>query len=1202
MLARLLDEQLDEADHDSIADHVELCATCQERLKQLTRNDSRILVWEPINRPSTNPWLTRRDASAASLFRQRSIAPDRDESQGGSPTQTSADHGDDAHVRHDESPPGERNGGTELPTVDGYEILAKLGHGGMGVVYKARQLRLSRFVALKMIRAGSLAKPEDLARFKIEAEAVAQQRHPNIIQIFDIGDVGGLPFVALELLEGGSLDTSLGGTPQPGETSARLSATLARAIHAAHQAGIVHRDLKPSNVMFATDGTPKITDFGLAKRLEEDGYTETGQVLGSPSYIPPEQAQGRAKEVGPTADVYALGAILYEMLTGRPPFKGKTSVETVIQVLNDDPVPPSQLQSRVPRDLETICLRCLAKEPRKRYPTALALADDLDRYLADQPIHARPTPLLERGLKWMRRRPAMSGMLAVACLIVALSGFAGLRSAADLRAEIDRDEASLIKLRNELIDGRYPIAELSRLVARTESDHRLADVHARALEMFTVAKRRGDEKQGREADRERLREFLSRRDDALFQDTQLTELDPTENVAVVRKSTVAALRLFAADGQADNRWTLDRLPDSLTDQERESVIRGCYEMLMVLAAAVAQPLPGESAPSQAREALQILDRALVLLRQPTHAYHLRKADCLERAGDLAEAKQEREAAGRIQPAGAFDHFLTGLEQYKRGRMSQSKRHFAEALQAQPNHFWAQCLLAICDLNSRQENTEGARAYLTACLQNHPELPWLYLLRGFASGQLGSRASSAEEAAANFAVAFADYHEALSRDSGGRYRYALLVNRGLLHLQSQKPDEAVADLEEAIALDPGQLSAYVTLAQIHRQRHQLDLALVALGHAISLKPNLAALYRTRARWTLERTRATASDRALALADLDQAIRMGIPKSREQARDFAEKGRVLLLDRKFQPALDACEAALGIDPKDGAVHRYRVGALLELKRDHDAIVAADAALGTGPKSADLLGLRGLARARSNDFAAAIDDYTLALALEPSAAVVYGRRGWAYLVSGTAQLALRDFEQAIRIDPSAGDLYSGRGSALIALGRCRDAVSDAEESLRHGESEARLYYGAARILALAAEQTQSARRPRNSSDLTAPPALPGSCLDTAWPGDRTNPPRRACRLLAQRRRFRPCLHRDPPAFRLRSTRGRGGRASGPLSSRGIPIQGFLINELLLHVAQTPDRKGGRARSPVAQSIAPGTGISRKPYANVIRIGNSA
>jgi eukaryotic-like serine/threonine-protein kinase len=233
-----------------------------------------------------------------------------------------------------------------------------------------------------------------------------------------------------------------------------------------------------------------------------------------------------------------------------------------------------------------------------------------------------------------------------------------------------------------------------------------------------------------------------------------------------------------------------------------------------------------------------------------------------------------------------------------------------------------------------------------------------------------------------------------------------------------------------------------------------------------------------RWMLGRAHATASDRALALADLDRAIRLGIPKSREQARDFAEKGRVLLLDGQFQPALDACELALGIDPKDAAVHRYRVSALLELKRDYDAIIAADAALRTGPKSADLLGLRGLARVRCNDFAAAIDDYTLALTLEPSASVLYGRRGWAYLVSGAAQMALRDFEHAIQLDPATGDFYSGRGSALVAVGNYREAVSDAEESLGRSESEPRLYYSAARILAQAAEHAQTERRPRHST----------------------------------------------------------------------------------------------------------------------------
>ena len=379
MLSRLLEDQLDQEEHASIVEHVETCLSCQERLKDLTNDDSELDGWGSFEESNTDPWL----------------AKDHPHS-GAHPATPFFPTGPERTYQRFVEETVEAN----YPDVDGYDIFSELGHGGMGVVYKARQRRLSRMVALKMIRAGSLAKSEDRARFRVEAEAVAELRHPNIIQIYDIGEVGSLPFVALELLEGGSLDDRLAGTPQPGRASATMIATLARAIHAAHQAGIIHRDLKPSNILFATEGTPKITDFGLAKRLEDDGFTKSGQVLGSPSYIPPEQAEGGAKKVGPAADVYALGAILYEMLTGRPPFKGTTPVETVMQVINEDPVPPCRLQSQVPRDLETICLKCLAKEPNKRYAKADALADDLDRYLADEPILARRTPVWERGLKW----------------------------------------------------------------------------------------------------------------------------------------------------------------------------------------------------------------------------------------------------------------------------------------------------------------------------------------------------------------------------------------------------------------------------------------------------------------------------------------------------------------------------------------------------------------------------------------------------------------------------------------------------------------------------------------------------------------------------------------------------------------------------------------------------------------------------------
>ena len=265
------------------------------------------------------------------------------------------------------------SGASRGEVVPDFEILGELGHGGMGIVYKARQVRLKRLVALKMIRDDWHGNPEHLARFEIEAEAVARLNHPNIVRIYEIGRAGRVPYVVLELLEGGTLKHRLAGTPQPVREAASLLSTLARAVHAAHVAGILHRDLKPSNVLFDQEGIPKIADFGLAKRLEvEEGETQTGQVIGTPSYMAPEQAKGWDREIGPAADIYSLGAILYEMLTGRPPFKGTTPTETLKLVLEEDPVPPSRLRPKLPFDLETICLKCIARDPRKRYANALA--------------------------------------------------------------------------------------------------------------------------------------------------------------------------------------------------------------------------------------------------------------------------------------------------------------------------------------------------------------------------------------------------------------------------------------------------------------------------------------------------------------------------------------------------------------------------------------------------------------------------------------------------------------------------------------------------------------------------------------------------------------------------------------------------------------------------------------------------------------
>jgi WD40 repeat protein/tRNA A-37 threonylcarbamoyl transferase component Bud32 len=341
-----------------------------------------------------------------------------------------------------------------LPTVPGYEVLGELGRGGMGVVYKARQVKLNRLVALKMILAGGLADGAALARFRSEAQAVAALQHPNVVQVHEVGEHDGWPFFSLEYLDGGSLAQNLDGTPLPPARAAGLVATLARAMDYAHERGILHRDLKPANVLLSADGTPKIADFGLAKQLEGDsGNTQSGTVVGTPSYMAPEQAQA-SKEIGPRADVYALGAILYELLTGRPPFKAPTPLETLVQAAMDEPVPPSRLNPRVPADLETICLKCLRKLPRKRYLSALRLAEDLERFEAGEPIRARPVGLLERGWKWARRRPALAGLLAslvwLAAAAVLLPTLAWSQAeSARMKAESARKKAEGAQKREE---------------------------------------------------------------------------------------------------------------------------------------------------------------------------------------------------------------------------------------------------------------------------------------------------------------------------------------------------------------------------------------------------------------------------------------------------------------------------------------------------------------------------------------------------------------------------------------------------------------------------------------------------------------------------------------------------------------------------------------------------------------------------------
>ncbi len=519
------------------------------------------------------------------------------------------------------------------PTVPGYDILRRLGEGGMGVVYEARHLGLNRLVALKMIRGGSQARADFFARFRVEAESVARLRHPNIVQIYDIGDAVGLPFVALELLDGGSLDDRLAGNPQPGRLAAELMITLARAVQFAHESGIIHRDLKPTNVLYTPDGVPKITDFGLAKRVaSDDGQTQSGQILGSPSYMAPEQARGHSRNVGPAADVYALGAMLYEMLTGRPPFKGETPMETVRQVIDDDPVTPSRLVPRVPRDLETIGLKCLQKDPARRYGTARDLADDLRRYLDGEPIKARRTPAWERAAKWARRRPAhaLAATILVAALLAAIAGLfarqeAQLKHSRMIAAVLDdgsgaEREADSAQSPAQLRAAQLHISEILPQLKGLEDDPRVKALRGRLEWKLDIAKAQLDRYESERSQQERLAAGRRKRDDyrdlynrAILRVTHYTGLDLPNSQETTRQALVAALNVFAAPGTGEE-WALGSLPESLSPAERAEIVDGCYELLLALSQEERKPERG----------LSRLDQAARLHPAGTRAYHFRR--------------------------------------------------------------------------------------------------------------------------------------------------------------------------------------------------------------------------------------------------------------------------------------------------------------------------------------------------------------------------------------------------------------------------------------------------------------------------------------------------------------------------------------------------------------------------------------------------
>ncbi len=983
------------------------------------------------------------------------------------------------------------------PVVAGYEILGEVGSGAMGVVYKARRLGLNRLTALKMLRP-SAAGPREAARFRAEAEALARLEHPNIVRIYEVGEHEGRPFFALEYVSGGSLEAKLRGAPQPPGRAANLIETLARAVHEAHRRGVVHRDLKPANVLLSgeqraassekigADGgdpkqvpaslatrcsplaTPKITDFGLAKRLDGDAaQTRSGEILGTPSYMAPEQARGKNDAVGPRTDVYALGAILYEMLTGRPPFRGETVWDTLEQVVRREPAPPRQLAPRTPRDLETICLKCLHKDPARRYHGADRLADDLARFLAGKPVTARPTPVWERAWKWVRRRPAIA---AVAVAALALTAGLAVAHETDLRARLalaEREAAAadvgrlLEGVQEEVNAGHWQEADdqlHDRALARLTAARASFPSDARLAELADGAGRLQMQIDGRLTDQARLRRFRDLRRDVGFDATPFGGSSVEDRLRRTRAAVGEALRLFDLVPGRRGDPALDT--PYYTAAEQKEIREGCCELLLELADAESATADGEAGRGAA-----LLDQAAGLGVETAL---------------IAERGAGRRADGPpLARTRAFEWFLHGNDLCRAGRLEDAIDAYEKALTVQSDHFGARYALGVCYLKDRPEadfrkaHLLLAREHLSRCIQQQADRVWPYLQRAMAEDELGD-APAAE----------ADYDQAerMLRDAPDPTAlYALHVNRGVGRIKRHDPAGAVPDLTQATDLEPAELPAYFDLAKAYQDQRRLPQAREQLDRAADLAgpAALADVFRSRAKVQEE-----SNDWKAAVSDLEQAVRHE-PAGRDgpaAAADLRLLGQLLLKNGRAAEALRTADAALAAAPDDPASQRVRAEALLCLDRFAEAVpalnryVEGERRAGRRPE-ARVYRARAQAAAAVGDYAAAAEDYSRALdgGDEPSAAADHTGRGWCYIMLEAWPLALRDFEQTVRLDPDDSDGYNGRGYALVRCGRSREAVRDADKALQFGPRQPRTLYNAARIFAQAAADAPDDPRAR-------------------------------------------------------------------------------------------------------------------------------